>query len=193
MMNYLVVFMHPSKDSFNGSILENVVATIKDKKAEVRVRNLAEQSFHPHLSREEYKESYQRYYKTDVVKEQNFIKWADHIIFIFPVWWGGFPAIGKGFIDRVFSFGFAYELEGENPIPKLVGKKASLLYTTGAPKEEFENSGMNEAMLRLIDQSILQFCGLSLDGSLHFGNVIQGTDLERKNMLIDTIDFINTI
>lgn len=45
----------------------------------------------------------------DVVREQEFLQWAEVITLIYPIWWTGMPAIMKGYIDRVFSYGFAYK------------------------------------------------------------------------------------
>ena len=47
---------------------------------------------------------------------RDLVTWADHLIFIYPIWWGGMPAILKGFVDRVLVKGFAYDYS-DNPIP----------------------------------------------------------------------------
>ncbi|WP_416151316.1 NAD(P)H-dependent oxidoreductase [Salipaludibacillus sp. HK11] len=192
-MNSYIIFMHPSKDSFNGSILNELVKSLKELNHTVRVKNLYAEAFDSQLSWQEYKESQDGLYRDDNLAEQEMISWADRLFFVFPVWWGGFPAIGKGYIDRVFSFGFAYELEGESPIPLLNNKKASLIFTTGAPEEEFVESQMYEHMVTLIDKSTLQFCGLKLDGVVHFGDVIQKSDEERQEMLKSIEGFCSSL
>ncbi|MCE7793554.1 NAD(P)H-dependent oxidoreductase [Salipaludibacillus sp. CUR1] len=192
-MSYLIVYMHPSKDSFNGAVLQAAREELDKLNYPVEIKELANEKFSPHLSKEEYKESLSGEYPEDISKEHEKIKEAEHLIFIFPVWWGGFPALGKGYIDRVFSYGFAYELEGETPLPQLNGKKVSLIFTTGAPEKEFHESGMYGHMVELLDQSIFKFCGLELDGVLHFGDVIQSSDKDRQEMLKTVRQFISNL
>jgi NAD(P)H dehydrogenase (quinone) len=188
-MNHYIIYMHPSKDSFNGAILNELMCSLIEKKHDVKVNHLYSKPFDSHLTWNEYKESLNNRYVDDSLAEQKMIQWADRIIFIFPVWWGGFPSIGKGYIDRILSYGFAYELQGESPIPLMKNKKVSLVFTTGAPEEEFIQSGMYDHMVELMDKSIFEFCGFKLDGVLHFGDVIQKSDEERHQMLRSVKDF----
>ncbi|GEL07952.1 NAD(P)H-dependent oxidoreductase [Salisediminibacterium halotolerans] len=185
MKHSLILFMHPSAASFNRAICERIKSAQTDAGNSVDVRDVYQLSFDPVLTQKEYEESLEGIYPQDVMQEQAYIDAADEIVFVFPVWWGGFPASGKGYIDRVFSYGFAYELNGEKPLPKLNGKTASLVFTTGAPDSEWHNSGLHESMVHLIDASTLQFCGLKLTNTIHLGNVIQASDGERRQMLDD--------
>ncbi|MBU9721856.1 MULTISPECIES: NAD(P)H-dependent oxidoreductase [Bacillaceae] len=182
-MNHLIIYMHPTLNSFNGAILNAYSKTLKTLGHEVNIRNLYEQDFQPLLQIEEYKESLKGKYSIDIKKEHQFLQEADYITLLFPYWWGGFPAIGKGYIDRVFSYGVAYELEGEDPIPLLSGKKVAMIYTTGTPKEQLISEKIEANFLDLIDKTMFQFCGLENKGSLHFGDVIQCSDDERQKML----------
>ncbi|UCZ52035.1 NAD(P)H-dependent oxidoreductase [Bacillus shivajii] len=191
-MNHLVIYMHPSRDSFNGAILSEYTKALQKAGKQVNVRNLTEQSFPPVLLKSEYEESLQGINKKDVVDEQKFIIDADIITFLFPLWWGGFPAIGKGYVDRVFSYDFAYRLINEKPIPLLTGKKVRMIFTSGTPEGELHQSGLYDQMVNLIDKSIFKFCGLELDGILHFGNVIEATNKERSKMLKEVVEFVNT-
>ncbi|MEJ1715164.1 NAD(P)H-dependent oxidoreductase, partial [Escherichia coli] len=78
---------------------------LQKKGHEVEVRDLYEMQFQPTLGRSEMIGGIGE----DVVVEQEYLKWADVITFIYPIWWTGLPAIMKGYIDRVFSYGFAYK------------------------------------------------------------------------------------
>jgi len=188
-MNHYIIQMHPSKDSFNEAILTKLIQSLTEKKDLVKVNHLYSKPFDSQLTWNEYQKSLDHRYEEDSLAEHELIQWADRLIFLFPVWWGGFPSIGKGYIDRVLSYGFAYELQGESPIPLMKGKKVSLVFTTGAPREEFVQSGMYEHMVDLLDKSIFQFCGFKLDGVLHFGDVIQKSDDERQAMLASVKEF----
>ncbi|MCR6111443.1 NAD(P)H-dependent oxidoreductase [Bacillus sp. A301a_S52] len=192
-MNYFIIFMHPSEDSFNGAILREVTSQLEHEKHDVNVLKLSNDWFNPYLSMEEYEASLQGVYPPIIAQEHEKIRQADRLIFIFPLWWGGFPAIGKGYIDRVFSYGFAYELDGEEPIPLLKDKKAALIFTTGTPERDFKTSGLYENTVELINKSIFQFCGITLDGVLHFGDVIQASGENRQKMLQATREFSNKL
>ncbi|PIB63727.1 NAD(P)H-dependent oxidoreductase, partial [Pseudomonas sp. 2822-17] len=78
---------------------------------------------------------------------------------------------------------------GEDPIPLLTGKKAAMIYTTGTPKEQFINEDIELNFLDLVDKTIFQFCRLENKGNLHFGDVIQCSDLERRMMLQEVETF----
>lgn len=184
-MKTMIIYMHPNFNSFNGAILQS----LKEALPEAVVYAPAAEGFFPNLTKEEYEATLEGKYEADVLQAQQDLMEADHVIFHFPLWWGSFPAVGKGFIDRVFAYGKAYELEGETPIPLLNGTKASLVFTTGAPPEEFHESGMYENVVWGIEQHLLSFCGLELDGVLHFGDVIQISDEHRKEMLTETRNF----
>jgi NAD(P)H dehydrogenase (quinone) len=69
----------------------------------------------------------------DVLDVQKKIKWADHIVFVYPIWWGGAPAKFKGFIERVFLPGFAFKFERKSILPKrlLKGKSGRIFLVKG--------------------------------------------------------------
>ncbi|WP_170834212.1 NAD(P)H-dependent oxidoreductase [Fictibacillus solisalsi] len=122
-MNHLLLYCHPSNHSFNHALLDVYSEELEKKGHSVIVRNLYDLAFNPILTEREYENSLEGQYEADVLNEQKYIAWCDCITLIYPVWWGGMPALLKGYIDRVFTYGFAYELDGEDPIPRLKGKQ----------------------------------------------------------------------
>ncbi|MFW5704415.1 MAG: NAD(P)H-dependent oxidoreductase [Nanoarchaeota archaeon] len=127
----LIIFAHPKKDSLNGELLKQYKIFLEEQKIKYEIINLYGEGFDPVL----------RFTKPnsqkDLIKEyQNLILWADHLTFIYPVWWSGMPAIMKGFIDRVFEAGFAFQYRKGKNVPKkfLTGKTATLIRTYGGPK-----------------------------------------------------------
>ncbi|MDN4523748.1 NAD(P)H-dependent oxidoreductase [Fictibacillus fluitans] len=183
MMNHLLLFCHPSSHSFNHALLEVYSKELEKSGHSVDVRNLYDLDFQPVLTESEYKNSLEFRYEADVLKEQEYIAWCDRLALIYPVWWGGMPALLKGYIDRVFSYGFAYELDGEEPVPRLQGKSAVTICTTGTPSEIYDENGMHDAMDTARNVSIFEFCGIKATHSLYFGNVILAGDEKRRNML----------
>ena len=73
--------------------------------------------------------------KPDLLAVQNSILWAQHIAWVFPVWWGGVPALMKGFLDRAFTSGWAYKFTPGSlfPVPLLKGRTAHLLVPMDTP------------------------------------------------------------
>lgn len=91
----------------------------------------------------------------------------------------------KGYIDRVFSSGFAYEYVNGNPIGLLKGKKVLLFSTTGTPSEIYEQSGMHNSMKQTSDVGIFNFSGIDVINHTFFGAVPFVDDETRKSYLND--------
>ncbi|MBU8904983.1 NAD(P)H-dependent oxidoreductase [Desertibacillus haloalkaliphilus] len=182
MANHLIIYMHPTRDSFNGALLRTYESALVKLGEHVVVRRLYELNFDPLLTQTEYEESFHGMYRQDVKAEHEYIEAADVITLVFPVWWAGLPALGKGYIDRVFSYRFAYELDGECPIPKLTGKKVATICTSGTPKEEYQQTGMLKSIYQTLGDGIFSFCGLEVIDHLHFGNVVLASRTEYEQM-----------
>lgn len=178
---HLIVYMHPSKNSFNHAVLATYREALQQLGKEVVVRDLYRLPFAPLLTQAEYDRSLMNRYADDVAEEQAYVARAEAITFLFPVWWGGFPAIGKGYVDRVLAYGFAFELENEKPIPKMEGKPLGMIYTTGAPRDVWEN-GQKDWMEQLMKTAIADFCGFKQIPPLHLGHAVLADDNERKRM-----------
>lgn len=102
----------------------------------------------------------------DVLREQDRVRRADALAFIAPVYWLGFPAILKGWVERVFTYGFAYKLtpagwQGDisGRIPLLRHRKAQLISTTFFKREDYEK-GLKQAMETVIDTWGFRFPGI---------------------------------
>lgn len=154
-MKTLIVYAHPRKESFCQGILETAVATLTANGHEVKVRDLCEMGFDPVLKSEETihikNGEFIRDLKeplADVKVEQELIIEADLLLYIFPIWWNSMPAIMKGYVDRIFSHGFFYNMDG-SPDPRLIDKQAYMISTTGQPQESSDSSGLNDAIRRL--------------------------------------------
>ncbi|MGO4888518.1 NAD(P)H-dependent oxidoreductase [Anaerobacillus sp. MEB173] len=182
-MNHLIIYMHPTDQSFNGAILQRYVQTLKGQGHHVEIRNLYKMNFQPLLSKKEYDGFFEGKYSDDIQREHDYIRWSDVITFIYPLWWTGFPAIGKGYIDRVFSFGFAYRLKDESPIPLLNNKKAVTICTMGTPSSAAAETGILTSMNHSMDEGIFHFCGITVIEHLYFGNAVLATNEEHEQML----------
>ncbi|EOH94596.1 hypothetical protein UAW_02350 [Enterococcus haemoperoxidus ATCC BAA-382] len=132
-MNILILYAYPNTTGYTHSIMNHVQQGAEQKNT-VKIIDLYKENFDPVLVFNETKKRRNMQFdeETAVYREQ--ILWADHIIFIFPIWWGGMPAILKGFIDKVFSKGFAYTYKGNLPVGLLKNKSAWIITTEDAPK-----------------------------------------------------------
>ena len=182
-MNHLVVFAHPNPKSFGKGIVDAIVRASEDKGADVRIRDLYQIGFNAILKPADFETFQNGQVPADIAEEQEHIKWADVITFVYPVWWLGLPAILKGYVDRVFSYGFAYEYVDGVPQGLLKGKKALLFSTTGAPSEMNEANGVSNSMKQTTDQGIFNFSGFTEVKHCFFGAVPFVTDENRKDYL----------
>jgi putative NADPH-quinone reductase len=132
MKKVLIINGHPDVESLSFSIAEAYKNGANESGAEIKEIIVRDLDFNPNLQF-----GYRRRteLEPDLLAAQQKITWAEHIVWIYPVWWGSYPAILKGFIDRVFLPGFAFEKK-ENSIwwnKLLKGKSARIISTLDQP------------------------------------------------------------
>jgi NAD(P)H dehydrogenase (quinone) len=139
-------------------MVNELAAHLVARNNEVRVRNLYETGFDPVLSSSDFAVIANGQIPADIAAEQEHISWAEHLIFVFPVWWGGMPAIMKGYVDRVFAEGFAYRYVENGSESLLSPRLASTVCSTG---EDYEQDGeVHRAMNLIFKKIIFGFSGL---------------------------------
>lgn len=158
-MKTLVIYAHPNINSLNHAILENVVKGLTEAKREFEIVDLYKEKFDPilvideqHKRRDLINDSYTEEYRRKIVQ-------ADRLIFIYPIWWYGVPAILKGFFDRVFVSGFAFQYDGKLPMGLLKNKSAWVIYTIDSPSFYIRWFRKN-AEWTVVRDAILKFCGI---------------------------------
>jgi NAD(P)H dehydrogenase (quinone) len=167
-MKYLIIFAHPFAQSLNGHLKEAVCKHLSDNQHEVIVRNLYQLDFNPILSSKEIEGQRMGKVGEDVSTEQEYILWAEILILIHPIWWTGLPAILKGYIERVFSYGFAYQYDQGIQQGLLAGKQAIIINTQGKSGKEYQDSGMDKALSLTSDQGIYTYCGMTVKHHFFF-------------------------
>lgn len=166
-MNVLIVYAHPESHSLNGALNTFAVSHLENAGHHVQVSDLYAMNwksqldaddtlapltgdyFHPSMdSKQAFEQGLQ---SADIAGEQEKLRWADAVIFQFPLWWFSMPAIMKGWFDRVYACGFAYGV-GEHSDThwgdrygegNLSGKRAMLLVTTGGWESHYSPRGIN--------------------------------------------------
>jgi len=182
-VNHLLIYSHPNPKSFNHAILETYAAALREAGHEVRIRDLYAESFDPVLPGEDLATMAEGKIPESVVEEQAHVAWADVLTFIYPLWWAGPPAIAKGYMDRVFSSGFAYSF-GPEGLQRLLGdKQVATIVTIGDTEENYRDRKFFESMDLLMDGITFDFSGIQPIWHKYFGSVPIVTDEERKKML----------
>jgi len=167
-MKNLIIYAHPNPASLNHFFKQTVLESLEKSGQEVIVRDLNEINFNPALSLEDMRGQRMGQVADDVQTEQDFITWADRIIFIYPIWWTGMPAIMKGYIDRVFSYGFAYKYDQGVQKGLLSGKSTIIINSHGKSNAEYAESGLDKALALTSDTGIFNYCGLDIQQHFYF-------------------------
>lgn len=177
----LVVLGHPADDSFCGAVSAAYCAGAQGAGHEVRVLHLGALDFDPVL-RHGYRQI--QPLEADLLQAQQSIEWAQHLCFVYPIWWGGVPALLKGFLDRVFVPGFAFKYRPGKAFPEqlLKGRSARMLVTMDTPpwyfKWVYRMPGVHQ-----MRKTTLEFCGVKPVRTLAFGPILGSTDKQRADWL----------
>lgn len=158
MKNVLVINGHPDKQSFNYALAQAYSTGAIKKQANVQQINIAELSFNPNL---QYGYRQRTELEPDLKEAIQKIKDAEHLVWIFPMWWYGYPAIMKGFVDRTFLPGITFQpIEGKALPEKLLkGKTARIIITADTPKW-YDKFFMKKPALNQFKKGTLEFCGV---------------------------------
>jgi NAD(P)H dehydrogenase (quinone) len=182
-MNYLLIYSHPNPKSFNHAIRETIMAEFRNTGTDITLRDLYAINFNPLLTADDFTEIQKGSVRDEVRAEQKLISAADILIVIYPLWWSGMPAMLKGYIDRVFSYGFAYEITESGAVGLLAGKKVFLVTTMGASKEDYQKLDMFRSFDQTVDSGIFRFSGMEVIDHIYYASVPYVTDDDRKKML----------
>lgn len=185
-MKVLLVYAHPNSRSLNAALKDHAIAVLQREGHEIRISDLYAMKWKAVADADDFPErevslpldymiasgeAYENGTQTkDVAEEQEKLRWADAVVFQFPVWWFGFPAILKGWVERVFAFKFAYGYRNAGNTYRygdgaLVGKRTLLSVTTGGPEADYGPRGINgplEQLLFPITHGTLFYPGLDV-------------------------------
>ena len=180
-MQVLIVHAHPEPTSFNAALRDTALAKLNEDGHTVSVSDLYAMSFNPvagpqdftarqnpdvfNLGMEQMHAAGQGCFAADVQAELDKLMAADFLLLQFPMWWSSMPAMLKGWIDRVFAFGAAYDFGRTWDKGVFAGRTAMLSITASAPEAAFKPDGRNGDMERVlwpIHAGILALCGYSV-------------------------------
>jgi NAD(P)H dehydrogenase (quinone) len=191
-MNTLILYANYKKISFNSAIRDILAETFHKNGHEVVIRDLYDIKFNPVLSRGDLVSINQEIYPNEITEEQKFIKRADIIAIVYPIWWSGMPAILKGYIERVFLDGFAFRMKDGKSKPLLNDKKVMLFNTTGS-SEFFNTKEQIDALNFITEKCIFEYCGMEIINHSYFktvkdvGNTVRIEYLEKVRKIAEKI------
>ena len=136
-MKCLVVFCHPVPESFGAAVRDAALDALKGRGWDVRLIDLYAERFDPVLSTDE-RRSYNDWAPSDpaLMPHIEALRWAEAILFVYPTWWYGLPAMLKGWFERVWATDVAFRLPADSGrIVSLVShiRKIGIVTTCGAP------------------------------------------------------------
>jgi putative NADPH-quinone reductase len=177
----LMIIGTPKTISLGHALGEAYAQSARNEGHVVRVLKLDEMEFDPVL-RGGYESA--QTLENDLLKAQREIHWAQHLVFVYPVWWGGLPTLLSGFFDRVFMPGFAFKAHGRHhPSNELLkGRTAELLVTMDTPSRYFRWVFKAPAHRQMV-KTILEFCGIKTTRLTEFSPVRSSTEEQRQQWI----------
>lgn len=174
----LLINGHPTPGSFNQALLQAYQTGAEGSGFQVETIHLHQLDFNPNLSG-----GYQlkSQWEPDLENAWNQINACDHMVWVHPVWWGGLPALTKGFIDRVFIPGKAFKYREKSILwdKLLKGKTARILTTLDQPGWYYYLK-YGQPSINQLKKSTLEFCGVSPVRVSTFGIIKTSTPKQRE-------------
>ena len=184
MRNILVILGHPSSESLNNALAEAYAEGARSAGHQVKILKLGELNFDPIL-----RQGFRRIQELepDLQEAQALIRWADHLVFVYPSWWGNLPALLKGFLDRTFLPGFAFKYKGgDSPWwdRLLSGKSARIILTMDSPRV-YNWLAYGDANIKAMKKATLHYCGVKPVKTTIFDKVRFANAEKREKWLAD--------
>ncbi|MBD0415080.1 NAD(P)H-dependent oxidoreductase [Oryzicola mucosus] len=181
-MNVLIVYAHPEPTSFNAALANHSAEALRADGHEVVISDLYADDFNPvagrhdfstvadpdrfHYQSEQALAASKGSFSDEIRREQERVLAADLLVLQFPLWWGGPPAILKGWFERVLAYGFGYVDGARFDTGLFKGRRALLSVTTGGTTARFGPEGVYGEVDRVLWQTqrlTLQYMGYTVE------------------------------
>ncbi|NSY14912.1 NAD(P)H-dependent oxidoreductase [Agrobacterium vitis] len=167
-MHLLTVFSHPFADKYPAAVMDAFHEPFRQAGYSVDILDLHQENFDPRFTREDHAHFWGGPVPDEIAAMHHRVETADRLAFVFPVYWWGMPAMMKGWIERVFTGGWAYQFgagvedRGKEPPTSLLGNiPTTLIGIAGSTKRTYDKYGYGEAMKTQIDVGTFAYCGLA--------------------------------
>ncbi|WP_026701923.1 NAD(P)H oxidoreductase [Salibacterium aidingense] len=180
-MKVLTVIAHPRRDSLTFAAANCFIEGLREAGHETEVLDLYRTNFNPMLWEADEPDwlAASQQYSPEVEWEMERMTRQDGLAFVFPLWWWSMPAVMKGYIDRVWNYGFAY---GSG---KLTHQHVLWLTLAGAPVERFEKRGYDKMIDHYFNGGLADYCGISSSNVKMLYETIRENP-EKKERLLDS-------
>ena len=211
-MKALVVYWHPEPRSFNAAMFDTARRTLATAGHEVKISDLHEMRFDPVSGRKNFASVKDSGYFKQQIEEMHAsgvngfspeieaeiakVEWCDLMVWQFPLWWFGLPAMLKGWVDRVFAMQRTYGGGRIYANGVFRGKRALLSLTTGGPEEAYRKGAFNgdiSGILRPIQRGMLQFVGFDVLAPQIVYGPVRLTDEQRISALASYAERLRSI
>lgn len=206
----LIVSAHPEQASFCMSLKNTAIEYFLANNFEVKESDLYAQGFNPVGDKSDFKSignpdffKYQQeqvnavqnnLFADELKLEMDKLQWCDILIFNFPLWWFGLPAMLKGWVDKVFAMGFVYgNGKGVYDSGVFKQKTAFIIMTTGGPEPAYAEDGRNgniDTILFPIHHGMFYFTGMTVLPPFISWGPARMTDTERQIELEKLKDYL---
>lgn len=183
-MNALIIYTHPNHKSLNYAMYQAAYNTAKTNPniTDIRTIDLYQEDFDPRLVFNETKRRRDMHTDAEMAPYREAITWADHITFVYPIWWGRPPAMLLGFIDKLFATNFAYKYTGKlMPEGLLKGKTVVCISTMKGPTG-YPKFFLNNAHKALMKKALFSFVGIKKVKFFEFGSSEKKEGPNAKNI-----------
>lgn len=177
----VIINGHPNKESLNFGFAEAYKKGALENNFEIQEITISNLTFNPNL---EFGFQKRTELEPDLLESWEKIKWADHLVWIHPVWWGGLPAIMKGFIDRLFLPGLAFKYKEDSLLwTKLLKGKTAHIITTLDQPSWYYRLVYGRPSVNQLKRSTLKFCGIKQVKISYFSVVKNSNDRLRQKWI----------
>ncbi|MEU3325794.1 NAD(P)H-dependent oxidoreductase [Streptomyces albus] len=167
-MHLLTVFSHPFTDKYPAAVMEAFHDPFRRAGYSIDVLDLHREGFDPHFTEADHAHFWGGPLPPGIGEMHRRVEAADRLAFVFPVYWWGMPAMMKGWIERVFTGGWAYQYgtgvddRGKQPLNALLpGIPTVLIGIGGSKKRTYAKYGYDDAMRTQLDVGVFAYCGIN--------------------------------
>ncbi len=183
-MHVFIILSHPRGDSFNAGICRALIEGLEEAGHSWDLADLYQEGFNPCLGSDELPDLGYAPPTEDVRAYQERIQKAQALVFVFPVWWFGLPAILKGFIDRVFQENWAYRFTSSGVAKGLLRhEKALVISSAGASAALYKTFGFGKPIEKVLGRWTLKVCGIKEVKQVVFYDVVKTNAGTRRKYL----------
>jgi NAD(P)H dehydrogenase (quinone) len=158
-MRVLVIYCHPNPDSFIAACRDSALAGLERGGHEARLIDLYADGFEPAMSAEERRRHLETGASRELAPYVELVRWAEALVLVYPTWWSGQPAMLKGWIDRVWVNGVAWDLPpGSNRIRPLLTNIRRVVAVTTHGSSKWVNALEGEVGKRTVTRVLRSMC-----------------------------------